>query len=81
MRNILPDSIIDTHGIEVTSPVTNRRLHVGRAGPDPWLAPTIIVVYLLLIPVFAWVSHRNQYTRIVLMEGWTPVITAMLISR
>ncbi|XP_043224425.1 solute carrier family 41 member 1-like isoform X1 [Amphibalanus amphitrite] len=49
-------------------------------GPDPWLAPTIIVVYLLLIPVFAWVSHRNQYTRIVLMEGWTPVITAMLIS-
>ncbi|XP_037091563.1 solute carrier family 41 member 1-like [Pollicipes pollicipes] len=48
--------------------------------PDPWLAPTIIAVYLLLIPLFAWVSHRNQYTRVVLLEGWTPVIAAMLIS-
>ena len=49
--------------------------------PDPWLAPSIIAVYVLLIPVFAWVSHRNPYTRVVLLEGWTPVISAMLISR
>ncbi|KAF5303890.1 hypothetical protein FQR65_LT08084 [Abscondita terminalis] len=46
----------------------------------PWLSTVVIVVSMLLIPVWAWLASRNVYTRQVLDSGWTPVISAMLIS-
>ncbi|KAJ9581595.1 hypothetical protein L9F63_023229, partial [Diploptera punctata] len=45
-----------------------------------WLAPIIIGVCVLLTPAFGWVASRNKYTKEVLDSGWTPVISAMLIS-
>jgi len=47
---------------------------------DKWLAPTIISFYLLVIPVFVWVSWRHSATRPIVISGWTPVLLAMLIS-
>ncbi|XP_072027588.1 solute carrier family 41 member 1-like [Amphiura filiformis] len=49
-------------------------------GKDHWLAPSIIVLFLLLTPIWAYLSHHNKYTHDVLYSGWTPVITAMVIS-
>jgi hypothetical protein len=36
-------------------------------------------VYFLLLPVFLLVAWRNEYTREILLSGWTPVLMAMLI--
>lgn len=47
---------------------------------DKWLAPLIIVFYLLMIPASAWVAYRYPETRPVLKSGWMPVLVAMLIS-
>lgn len=44
------------------------------------LSPCIIAVFLLFSPLTVWIAYRNQHTRVVLYEGWTPVIAAMLIS-
>ncbi|XP_033114565.1 solute carrier family 41 member 1-like [Anneissia japonica] len=49
-------------------------------GKQHWLAPTIIVLFLVLVPLWAYISHHNSYTHEVLYAGWSPVITAMLIS-
>eukprot|EP00057_Strongylocentrotus_purpuratus_P032842 XP_789072.1 PREDICTED: solute carrier family 41 member 1 [Strongylocentrotus purpuratus] len=49
-------------------------------GKQHWLAPTIIVVFFLLVPLWAFLACRNDYTRDVFYNGWSPVITAMLIS-
>lgn len=46
----------------------------------PWLTTVITVVAVFLVPVWAWIANRNQYTHEVLFCGWTPVIAAMLIS-
>ncbi|XP_022081247.1 solute carrier family 41 member 1-like [Acanthaster planci] len=45
-----------------------------------WLAPCIIAFFLLLLPLWVWLSHRNKYTHDVLYHGWSPVIVAMVIS-
>ncbi|XP_002740553.1 solute carrier family 41 member 1-like [Saccoglossus kowalevskii] len=46
-----------------------------------WIAPTIIVVFVVfLAPLWAFISHKNRYTHDVLYSGWTPVISAMVIS-
>ncbi|PSN44704.1 Solute carrier family 41 member 2 [Blattella germanica] len=45
-----------------------------------WLAPVIIGVCILLTPVWGWIASKNKYTKEVLDSGWTPVISAMLIS-
>ncbi|XP_049845629.1 solute carrier family 41 member 1-like [Schistocerca gregaria] len=47
---------------------------------QPWLAPTIIGVFLVLTPVWIVIASRNTFTKEVLYTGWTPVISAMLIS-
>eukprot|EP00096_Caligus_rogercresseyi_P000961 TRINITY_DN11546_c0_g1_i1.p1 TRINITY_DN11546_c0_g1~~TRINITY_DN11546_c0_g1_i1.p1 ORF type:complete len:508 (-),score=151.65 TRINITY_DN11546_c0_g1_i1:480-2003(-) len=47
---------------------------------DKWLAPTIIVFYICLIPLAAWLAYRNEHTSRVLANGWTPVLMAMVIS-
>jgi hypothetical protein len=31
--------------------------------------------------VWGWIAAKNKYTKEVLDTGWTPVISAMLISR
>jgi hypothetical protein len=36
---------------------------------------------MILTPVWGWVAARNKYTKEVLDTGWTPVVSAMLISR
>ena len=50
-------------------------------GKQHWLAPTIIVSFFVLVPVWAFISSRNAYTKEVLYNGWSPVLAAMMISR
>lgn len=45
-----------------------------------WLSPSIIVSFLLITPLWIWVSLKNKYTSEVIYSGWTPVISAMVIS-
>lgn len=45
-----------------------------------WLTPSIIVSFLLITPLWIWVSLKNKYTSEVIYSGWTPVISAMVIS-
>nr|XP_053638471.1 solute carrier family 41 member 1-like isoform X2 [Cherax quadricarinatus] len=47
---------------------------------DIWLSPLIVVCYLLSLPLWVWLAARNKHTREVLYSGWTPVISAMMIS-
>lgn len=46
----------------------------------PWIAPVIIVICLIATPFWGYVASRNPFTKEVLDYGWTPVISAMLIS-
>lgn len=46
----------------------------------PWFLFIIILCGVLLVPLWAWIAGRNEYTHEVLFCGWTPVIAAMLIS-
>uniref|UniRef100_A0A6M2DYK1 Putative divalent cation transporter n=1 Tax=Xenopsylla cheopis TaxID=163159 RepID=A0A6M2DYK1_XENCH len=46
----------------------------------PYISIIIIVCGVLLVPLWAIAASRNKYTREVLDSGWTPVISAMLIS-
>ncbi|GLH08339.1 hypothetical protein R5R35_002556 [Gryllus longicercus] len=45
-----------------------------------WVAPLLILIFIGLTPLWAWVASKNKYTKEVLTSGWTPVISAMLIS-
>ena len=47
---------------------------------EQWLAPFIIVAYILLIPCCAWLAFRCPETKPVLLTGWFPVLIAMLVS-
>ncbi|MCL4134534.1 UNVERIFIED_CONTAM: hypothetical protein GTU68_010919 [Idotea baltica] len=49
-------------------------------GSNSWLAPLIIVGYLLSLPLWIWLASKNTHTKAVLYTGWTPVIAAMVIS-
>ncbi|KAG8238292.1 hypothetical protein J437_LFUL017047 [Ladona fulva] len=40
----------------------------------------ILACYLLLLPFWVWLTHRNPYTKPVLKTGWVPVLCALLIS-
>jgi len=46
----------------------------------PWLSPAIISAYILVTPLWVWISHKNEFTKKVLITGWPPVVIAMLIS-
>lgn len=46
----------------------------------PWLTTVFIIFTLILVPVWAWIASKNQYTHTVLFSGWSPVVTAMIIS-
>lgn len=45
-----------------------------------WLCVVSIVIALLLIPIWAWMASREKYSQQVLCTGWTPVVSAMIIS-
>lgn len=46
----------------------------------PWLTGSATLFSLILVPVWAYVAYKNQYTHNVLFSGWIPVIAAMIIS-
>uniref|UniRef100_A0A6P7GI03 Solute carrier family 41 member 1-like isoform X2 n=1 Tax=Diabrotica virgifera virgifera TaxID=50390 RepID=A0A6P7GI03_DIAVI len=47
----------------------------------PWLMGLILGGYILvLLPLWIYIVKRNEYTRTILTQGWTPVITALFIS-
>jgi len=45
-----------------------------------WIQVAILAGYCVLLPMCMWVSCKNEHASVVLREGWTPVILAMLIS-
>ena len=45
-----------------------------------WLPITVILMAICLIPFWAWLASKNEYSREVLDTGWSPIITAMVIS-
>ncbi|CAG0913426.1 unnamed protein product [Notodromas monacha] len=45
-----------------------------------WLSPVIVVLCLLSTPLWVYLARQNHHTRVVLLTGWTPVISAMVIS-
>ena len=47
---------------------------------NPWLAPVIIVAYVLFTPFCFYLAKQNSLTEKVLYSGWTPVLIAMSIS-
>ncbi|XP_011142779.1 solute carrier family 41 member 1 [Harpegnathos saltator] len=49
-------------------------------GNAPWIAPILITFCVLATPVWGYIAARNPFTKEVLDTGWTPVISAMLIS-
>ena len=41
----------------------------------------IVGVYVLLIlPIWIFIVRKNKYTKKVLTHGWTPVLSALIIS-
>ncbi|XP_012227281.1 solute carrier family 41 member 1-like [Linepithema humile] len=49
-------------------------------GYAPWIAPTLIAFCVFVTPIWGYIAARNPFTKEVLDYGWTPVISAMLIS-
>ncbi|KAI4478601.1 hypothetical protein M0802_014504 [Mischocyttarus mexicanus] len=49
-------------------------------GNAPWIAPTLIFFCILATPIWGYIAAKNPFTKEVLDYGWTPVISAMLIS-
>ena len=41
---------------------------------------SIMMVYSLILPVCLTKAHHNADTRDILVSGWTPVLSAMVIS-
>jgi len=54
---------------------------IGTSESKRWLCPTILGGYLLSMPCWVLLAKRNKLTKKVLYTGWTPVLSAMLISR
>ena len=46
----------------------------------PILAVAVIIAFLGLLPVFYIIARKNSFTHELVHSGWTPVITAMMIS-
>lgn len=51
-----------------------------RLGSQEWLVVSILVGFLLLLPLWGVIACANPHTREVLYTGWCPVISAMAIS-
>lgn len=50
------------------------------AGTNVVPSAVIIAVFLALVPVWAFLSYKNDLVRQVLYTGWTPVILAVVIT-
>ena len=57
--------------------------HFSTSFPETFtLIPvSIITVFALLVPLYIYYSHKNEFVRDALHDSWTPIILAMLISR
>ena len=55
------------------------RFFYGIHSTVPFLMPILIGVFILLIPIWAYVASKNEYVSDVLVSGWEPVIAAMVI--
>ncbi|XP_013772567.1 solute carrier family 41 member 1-like [Limulus polyphemus] len=49
-------------------------------GTNVWVAPLVVAFALLLLPLWSFIAHNNEFTHDVLYSGWIPVISAMTIS-
>ena len=47
---------------------------------DSWMNVMVIGVFLVATPVWAMAASRDGATKIVLEEGWSPIIFSMLLS-
>ncbi|GBN02795.1 Solute carrier family 41 member 1 [Araneus ventricosus] len=48
---------------------------------ENYVPPSIIIgIFVLLIPVWIYLSYKNPFVRQVLYSGWVPVITALIIT-
>lgn len=45
---------------------------------ESWLNLSIIILFLCLIPIFAYGALREPGTREVLLDGWSPIIFSMV---
>ncbi|XP_014245022.1 solute carrier family 41 member 2 isoform X2 [Cimex lectularius] len=45
-----------------------------------WVPVIVIIGFLVLMPVWVYITANNNYTKHVLTTGWSPIISAMLIS-
>lgn len=64
--------------------ITHIELHVPLCyftGKNHWLAPSLVGVFVLMIPLWIVFSVKNKYTNEVVYSGWVPVLSAMMISR
>ncbi|XP_042894756.1 solute carrier family 41 member 1 [Parasteatoda tepidariorum] len=52
----------------------------GIVTTNVWVAPLMIILFLLMIPLWVVISKRNKFTKQVLRTGWVPVISAVFIS-
>ncbi|OXA52616.1 hypothetical protein Fcan01_12664 [Folsomia candida] len=51
------------------------------SGTEPsWIPIAVMAFYGLTLPIWVYVAYRNDCTKNVLINGWTPVICAMFIS-
>ena len=53
----------------------------SEAGTHHWIAPVISLCFFLVLPLWVYITHNNAFTHDVLYTGWTPVLSAMVISR
>lgn len=55
-------------------------LHASIESHRTWLVVVVLVCVVLLLPLWGWLACGNPHTQEVLYTGWTPVISAMVIS-
>ncbi|RZC37868.1 solute carrier family 41 member 1 [Asbolus verrucosus] len=47
----------------------------------PWVMIVILGIYVLIIlPIWIFIVRKNKYTKKILTHGWTPVLSALIIS-
>ncbi|CAG2108575.1 unnamed protein product [Medioppia subpectinata] len=54
--------------------------HTSNTDQFPYIAISIILFFLALLPLWLYLATINEYTRDVVTSGWYPVIAAMMIS-
>lgn len=50
-------------------------------GTHHWIAPVISLGFFIILPLWVYITHNNAFTHSVLYTGWSPVLSAMIISR